>query len=280
MQYMRKSVAAGIFLLWAGTGWTAEVMVQVVGNRVNLRSRPEPNAEVIGQAEEGARLTARSISGDWVEIAAPDSVAAWVHRDFIENGTVRVSRLNVRGGPGITYQEIGFLNQGDPVQIREEFGEWLKIAPPDNASLWVSREFVQVLQPPKRRVEPSQEPSPTQPLPPPDPLPPLMTPAPSATPYVPEDLILMEIEGQGRAVQREGMVRVADRWFNRRPTRFQLEGELDGKRTLICYLRGSDDQLHSFKNRHLRIKGREYQIKGSRLPVVVVDAIAILDPPL
>jgi SH3-like domain-containing protein len=278
MQHTNRVRTIVLLALGTGAAWAADVTVRVTGDRVNLRARPEADAEVVGQVDTGSRLTARSLQGDWVEVAAPDTVDGWVHREFVEEGTVRAARLNVRGGPGVNYREIGFLIRGDPVSVRATFGDWLKIAPPANASLWVHREFIQASALPKPAPTPARSPDPAPNLPRPLPLPPGPAAARSALPAPPQDLALTDAADQGRTVQREGVIHTTRGWFSRPPSRFQLVHEADTPPAPICYLRGDNAQLASFQGRRLRIHGREYQVAGSRLPVVVVDAIGLLEP--
>lgn len=267
--------------LVAGTGFAGDVTVRVTGDQVNLRARPDPESEVVGQLDAGTALVARSIRDDWVEVAAPDFVDGWAHAEFVEAGVVRAARLNVRSGPGVNYREIGFLLRGEAVTVRGTFGEWLKIAPPANATVWVHRQFVQAPPPPKPPAPPkpvrSQEPGPAVRVPPVPP-PPDPSAAITAPPPPPADLKLADAPDQGRTVQREGIVRTARGWFSRTPSRFQLVSETDGPPAPICYLRGDSEQLASFRDRHLRVLGREYLVEGNPLPVVVVDALRLTDP--
>ncbi len=269
--------------------------VEITGNRVNLRARPSMTAEVAAQCATGEKLQLRSATNDWVEVVPPARVDAWVHRDFIKDGRVAVPTLNVRAGAGINYSKIGTLKRGDAVTLRGEFGEWLKIAPPPDSSLWVSRQFVRLPEAPAPKPpEAAAQPPPAKPgaLPPPPAaheapavrvVPP---PAPravaavaereAAKPYVPTDVRLAPVDNQGRVVIREGRVRTVVFMF-RQPSRFHLVTTKGYHSETLCFLRGNDAQLKTMEGRRLRIKGREYIVQGSRYPMVVVDQIMLLD---
>jgi uncharacterized protein YraI len=61
-----------------------------------------------------------------------------------ETKTVRVSKLNVRGGPGERYSIVAQLNQGAAVnEILEKEG-WLEIETPTNACAFVASEYLQL----------------------------------------------------------------------------------------------------------------------------------------
>lgn len=285
------------------------------GERVNVRARPHPQAEVVGQLSEPATVRVRSVTNDWVEIVPPAEFDLWVHREFVENGAVTASKLVVRAGPGINYPRVGELKRGEPVRVRGEFGEWLKVEPPTNSSLWIAKSLVRLPEPSRPPQVAAERPAtppgpvsavatvstarppplapptgvsapsapavtPTVPLvPTPTPVPPPIVavppPPPTAPTYVPEDLRLAPVGNQGAVVQREGRVR-ATMFTLGRPSRYQLVDESGGMPETSCYLRGNDAQLRSFLDRRLRIRGRQYWVQGSRYPVVVVDQIAVL----
>lgn len=284
---MNRVIKAGMLGLAGWTVVTAAVAAGpeavVKGDRVNLRARPQLTAEVVAQANEGDRLITRAISNGWVEVAVPAAVDVWVHRDFVKEGRA-VAKLNVRGGAGINFNTLATLGKGEAVQVRGEFGEWLKIAPPAAASLWVNEELVEVVRPkpvpppvvapkpPPVVARPPVPPTPPEPAAVPPPVPPA---APSAVPYVPEDVRLAPVNNQGRPVVREGRLRAVLLALNR-PSRYHLVREQGNQQEIICYLRGNEAQLRNLEERRMRIRGREYFVQGARYPMIVVDEIALL----
>lgn len=301
---MKTRWVLGAAVLCAAVGApAAEPSVGTIrGERVNIRARPSLQAEVVGQLNEPASVAIRSVSNEWVEIAPPAEFDLYVHRDFVQDGRVEASKLIVRAGPGLNYSKVGEMRRGDTVQTRGEFGEWLRIAPPPGASLWVSRSVVKLTEPakppPPSPPAVAVAPAPSGPAvvavtprpaaPPPSPastsapaavgpsLPPPAVAVPAPAParlYTPDDLRLAPVDNQGAAVQREGRLRATLLTLGR-PSRYQLLD--DSEADTICYLRGNDAQLRSFLDRRLRIRGRQYWVQGSRHPLVVVDQIAVL----
>jgi uncharacterized protein YgiM (DUF1202 family) len=276
--------------------------VKVSGERVNLRARPDPNAEVVGQVSRNQILTAKSFQDEWVEVAAPDSVDVWVHKEFVANNRVSADRLYVRGGPGINWQSVGQMVRDEPIVVRGEFGEWFKIAPPPNCSLWVSRKYIEVMQPEKKAPSPpAEEPlsarATTKPTPEqtasaakPSPAPrvpreeqvvvvasptvaPSVEPVAGATaPPPPPDLTLIPLDGQGRAVQREGTLRLAG-FVIGRPSRYRLVQQDGNRIQTLCYVRGNNSQLASLLGRRVLIRGREYWVRGVKDSVLIPEEI-------
>jgi hypothetical protein len=288
-------IFCAIWLSLAGTGFgQTETKVKVVGQRVNLRAKAEAQAEVVGQISDGEFLNARSFQDDWVEVAPPDSVDLWVHREFIKDSQVMAPKLYVRSGPGINYTVVGTLLRGDTITPKGDFGEWIKIVPPAVCSLWVNRSYVQVLQPEKSKLVPAQRSSADQPVKtggqvvevaaeaPDIYSPPVVAVAPKA-PVVqlvqqqaatnaPLDMELIPLAGQGRAVQRDGILRLSGLVWGR-PSRFRLVRYEGSRIEMICYVRGNSSQMNTLLGERLLIRGREYWVQGVKYPVVVPDEI-------
>jgi SH3-like domain-containing protein len=277
-----------------GTVWLAAVLcapaaetARVIGNRVNLRARPDLRAEVLGQAERNDVFTVKSIGPEWVEIEPPDAVEAWVHGEFVEAGEVIAPQLNVRSGPGINHTVINQLERGDRVTTRDSFAEWISIAPPDGSSVWIARDFVEILRPdpppppppPPPVIEPPPPPPPPPPVPEPEPLRPV-PPAPVVerpVPPPPVDLKLIPLEGQGALVERAGVLRPAGFFFGR-PSRYRLTRERGHTIETICYVKGNEPQLQSLLGQHLVVTGREYWVQGARHSVLLPDQIILQSP--
>jgi len=300
---MRTRIAIGIILAAAAVrAPAADVSATIAGDRVNLRARPTLQAEVVGQANEGDRIVVRSFSNDWAEVAPPAGIEFCVHRDFVKDGRVQVSKLQVRAGPGINYSKVGMMVKGDAVKVIGEFGEWLKIAPPPGCSLWITRSMVKLPEPkavasvkpavvasatttvvaavaprpaagvpsvPSAVPPPVVRPAVPAPVAPPPAVASAVPAAPAA--YTPDDLRLAPVDNQGAVVMREGRVRTTVLVLGR-PSRYHLVDEAGGE--TVCYLRGNDAQLRNFVDRRLRIRGRQFWVQGNRHPVVVVDQIA------
>ncbi len=251
------------------------VTAKVTGQHVNLRAKPEATSEVVAQVSEGDMLAVKSIQAEWVEIVPPESVELWVHQDFVADGKSAASKLNVRAGPGVNYNVVGNLAKGAALTVKGTFGEWVRIAPFPEASLWVSKDFVRLSLPVKK-------------TPPPPPMvavvtnrpPPVPVIAPTATvqaaqdtpPPPPADLVLVPLVGQGKLVEREGELKPAPYAMNR-PSSFRLAQRVGTRMDTVCYLRGNTQQLQSLMGYRLSVRGREYWVQGVNESIVVVERI-------
>ena len=306
-------------LLWAaalaaaGT-LRAQTPVRVTADNVNLRAKALLTAEVVTQAHYDDHLTAHEIGDEWVEVAAPAAADAWVMKSYVQApaNTIGANRVNVRAGPSINYNILCTLALGDTVEPRgEEVAEWLKIAPPAAARLWISREFVEVL--PADAAAPAVE---TAAVPAeakkaggkkkskakaeapvaapaaevPAVLPPASAPAGLPTPIVspsvpvkdevvreipvppPADLRLIPLEGQGRLSEFEGELRAAP-LINEAPTRYRVVRWENNRWQILCHVYGEAAKFRSLQDKRVQVKGREYWIQGAAAPVLVPDQV-------
>lgn len=270
----------------------SDLYARIKGDRVNLRARPDANGEVVAQVTLDERLRVVNTESNWVQVVPPERVDLWVHRDFIKDGLSVGEKVNVRAGAGINFSVVGQYTRGERVEVRGQFGEWLKVAP-SNSALWVSRELVDLLYP-AQVVEPSPAPLVEVPRPesprPAGPvesaggepaLGPVSSPMPSQPPAdeailapvdAPRDLRLVPLEGQGRVAQFEGELRAAPFMFGR-PSKFRIARREGNQIHTICYVRGNTRQLESLLNERLVVRGREYWVQGVKVPVLVLERI-------
>ncbi len=131
-------------MLAAWTAVAAPIKIKALKNNVNLRAKPVADAEVVGQVSANDILNSKSMDNEWVEVVPPTNVDLWVFGDFVKGGIIQSrQRVNVRSGPGINFAIVGQLESGASVTLRGAMQDWIKIAPPEACSLWVSRSLVQ-----------------------------------------------------------------------------------------------------------------------------------------
>ena len=291
----RMKILLGVWLAGAASLLAAELApiavtqalqpVVVKTARVNLRAKPSPDAEPVGKVAEGAILQAKAFHEEWVEVVPPESVELWVHRDFVKDQVVTAEKLSIRTGRSINHSVVGSMVRGEKISVVSEQQDWLRIAPTPAASVWVSRKLVE-LQLPGDTGKPAAPETPTKPLPAPVAITTATTNAAAsvAAPtgsvaevaaFIPEDVkeALVPLDGQGKQVQMEGVLRVVGFGF-RHPSRFRLV-RLNGRSVeTLCYVRGNSDQLNGLLDQLLRVQGRQYFVNGAEYPVLVPERIS------
>lgn len=262
---MKNLMMLFLAALTAGAQTNEITKVRVTGDRVSLRSSPSLEGELLDRAMAGDEMELFDETNGWVAVQAPDSLNFWVAGEYITNGVVAPKKLNVRSGPSKNYPVVDVIERGDAVAVRGEFNSWIKIAPPAGSRVWISEDYVELIEPPAPEPKPEPEPEPVaekkpepkpvavkQPEPKPEPendLPPLM-------------LVLDKTKPQGKIDRIPGVLRRAN------PGLYKLvliAGEIEEP---ICLVRGRKSQLEKLLNRSLLLEGPVYWVKDVDLPVI------------
>ena len=346
-----RSVAAAA-LLFAAASASAQSTVRVTGDHVNLRAAPAVG-DVVAQAAYDDRLSVVTLGDEWVEVLPPPSAALWVSKDYVTpQNTIGANRVNVRAGNSVNYNVVTVLTRGTPVTPLEELEGWLRIAPPEQAHLWISREFLEVVPDSPAPAADAAAPAPPAPPAPPAqlaadvPLPPspadtallsaspdapparpapkprpssrvknrTATPSPDAilaaadsnpapilpsspgTPIVspstpvpdvspreippppPADLHLVPLDGQGKILEFEGILRAAP-LINEAPTHFRVVRWQNNRWQILCHVYGEASVFRRLKDEQVRVRGRVYWIQKAAAPVLCPDWIQKVDFP-
>ncbi|MCL2001068.1 MAG: SH3 domain-containing protein [Planctomycetes bacterium] len=129
---------------------------RIAGGRVNVRAGPNTQYESIAVLTTGMPVTVLARHGEWLKIIYPEDQLASIHRNFV-NAEI-TGEIPEAGIPGVVNQDnvdvhafywdrsttVGKLNRGDPVVIRQERGQWYRIAAPASARAYVFAEYVRV----------------------------------------------------------------------------------------------------------------------------------------
>ena len=139
---MKKIILLSLFLLLSFKSYSTSNDVVITGNRVSIRLSPSIKGELLDRAMLGDHFSSVTESNGWQGISAPDFISAWVHSDYVSNNIVLPKKLNVRIGPNKNYGVLSILSEGQEINQIEIFNEWIKINPPSNSVVWISKDFV------------------------------------------------------------------------------------------------------------------------------------------
>ncbi|HZK33747.1 MAG TPA: SH3 domain-containing protein [Bacillota bacterium] len=122
----------------------------VTASRLNVRSGPSTKNHIVGMVEKGSKLNIVGESGNWYEIEYKGT-KRFVSADYIElenpstisqgTGTVNVSALHVRTGPGTSHRSVGLVSKGTKLTVLGDSGGWYKINH-KGATRYVSADYV------------------------------------------------------------------------------------------------------------------------------------------
>lgn len=117
-------------------------MGRVQGSRVNVRAGSGANSVVLTQLNRGDLVLVLNQDQDWCQIEPPKGTAFWIYTKLLKDGWPKTDGVNVRSGPGTHYAAVCTVDTTTSLLILESAGEWTKIAPPPNARVLISRDYV------------------------------------------------------------------------------------------------------------------------------------------
>ena len=127
--------------------------VTVTAYELNIREESNAQSASVGKTyKQGDKVEILEIEGNWGR-----TELGWINLNYTSipstgsasgstgtgNGTVTASSLNIRKGPGTSYNIIGkTLKKGDEVEILEKSGNWGKIEYEEGKFGWISLSYV------------------------------------------------------------------------------------------------------------------------------------------
>ena len=139
----------------------ADLAIAQVSNYVNVRSSPNTDSDIVGKIYNGAVAQVLSVTGedhDWFQIVS-GNVEGYIKAEFFLYGdaaaevidqyvtryaNVIADRLNVREQPSTESKRIGYIDNGERVQLLENQGEWLRVQYTDGKEGYVSSQYVTI----------------------------------------------------------------------------------------------------------------------------------------
>jgi SH3-like domain-containing protein len=120
--------------------------VVIRGDRVNVRSQPSLDGEVLAWMKRGETVETQGGSKDgFVRIALPNKVAVWVYGSQVDRSSrqIKTPEARLRVGPGRNYGELGLLKKGTTLTEIRELDGWLQVEPPAGLSAYVGAQFIE-----------------------------------------------------------------------------------------------------------------------------------------
>jgi len=113
----------------------------VTASNLNIRSGPGPNFDRTGMIHNGSVVPVFKVTNGWMQV---DPGNKWVSGQFglsIGLATVKANLLNVRSGPGTSYQIVSSVKKDELVYMYEKVNDWVKISISEQ---WVHKDFLNV----------------------------------------------------------------------------------------------------------------------------------------
>ncbi len=244
---------------------------KVLKDNVNVRARADKTAEILVQLKKGDSVEVKERKGDWLCIVAPAHTKCFVSAKLIKAGAAISDAVNVRGGPGMNFKEIGKLTKGEKVDVIETKGEWTQIKPTSNCVGWVAADLVEIL-------PPSPTPAPIQVIdttPIAAPVVPTLLPVPAPPVSAPITVADTHDEVHIQYVVKDGYL-ASIKELNA-PSAYALMTENIMRREyIIAYIDAPANTLSRYDGKHVRILGNQRWKHSERTPVIAVERCEII----
>jgi SH3-like domain-containing protein len=114
--------------LLVAPGWSKNMSIGK--DLVNVRSKPDLQAEVIFQASLGYPIEVEKQKNNWLYFRDWKNNAGWVYKPLVsgtKTAVVLVETANVRKGPGLRNPVVMQASKGEIYKVFAEQGNWIKI---------------------------------------------------------------------------------------------------------------------------------------------------------
>jgi SH3-like domain-containing protein len=123
---------------------SAERLAVSVG-RVNVRSGPGTDFDILWSLEKYYPVDVINKRGDWYQTRDFEDDEGWIYGPLLKRIpalVVKVPRSNVREGPGTTFRMVFQAEKGVPFKRLDKKGNWFKIQHADGQVGWIHKNLV------------------------------------------------------------------------------------------------------------------------------------------
>jgi SH3-like domain-containing protein len=137
-----------IFLLLASSAYSK--MLTVKSDKTQVMSGPGKSFQIKCEYDKGFPLKVTSIKGKWLKIEDFENDSGWMYKDsLIDRPSVIVkanknneNKINLRSGPGESYNIIGQAFYGVVFEKLEQKSGWVKIHHDSGLTGWTKSSFL------------------------------------------------------------------------------------------------------------------------------------------
>jgi SH3-like domain-containing protein len=108
----------------------ASNMQSIGKDRVNVRSKPNLNSEVVFEASLGYPIQIEKQQNNWVYFTDWKNNTGWVYKPLVsrtQTALITVKDANIRKGPSLRKPVVKQAAKGEIYKIFDEKGEWVKV---------------------------------------------------------------------------------------------------------------------------------------------------------
>jgi SH3-like domain-containing protein len=121
---------AGALVVLSVSPILAANMQSIGKDRVNVRSKPDLNSEIIFETSLGYKIQIEKQKNNWVYFTDWKNNTGWVYQPLVsrtQTALIAVEEANIRKGPSVRKPVVKQASRGEIYKIFDEKGEWVKV---------------------------------------------------------------------------------------------------------------------------------------------------------
>lgn len=145
--HLRNTIAAlaiGLALLSASSA-SAQTMVSVKGDILNMRSGPGTQTDILWELRKGYPLKVVARKGNWLQVIDFENDRGWVARSLTgatPHHIVTAQTANIRKGPGTQHRIVGKAEYGELLRTREKRTDWVRVERDNGKTGWIAKRLL------------------------------------------------------------------------------------------------------------------------------------------
>jgi len=124
---------------------SAQNMVSVDRNTVNLRASANTSATILFELGKGYPLEVTNRKGRWLQVRDFENDKGWIYRPLVGKKAhlvVKATIANVRSAPSTNSRILGKVQYGELLRTLEHRNKWVRVQRESGSKGWVSRSLL------------------------------------------------------------------------------------------------------------------------------------------
>jgi len=142
-----KVLLCMVSLFFLISGFAAAERVSISSDKINIRSGPGKNYDIIATIEGATFYPLKVISkkGQWFKISDVEGYQGWIYSELVSNLKTVITTsdtCNIRKGPGKDHPIIMIAEKGASFKVLKNKGDWFHIQDSEGDDGWIYKSLV------------------------------------------------------------------------------------------------------------------------------------------
>lgn len=133
-------IGTGLLVIGASVAWAERLTISV--SNANIRSGPGTRYDILWRVEKYHPLMITKKTGSWYLFRDFEGDTGWVHKSLVAKIPAVITTrntVNVRSGPGMTFEILSTIGKGIPFKVLKKKGNWLHVEHADGDRGWIHK---------------------------------------------------------------------------------------------------------------------------------------------